>query len=109
LPWTVVADAAEAAADLILVRRAWAVAARGDDREDDGKEGDPPMPDDAAASGGGDDDDVPSADGDAIGGCLRVLNEETTLLWEASAAEKHELSTKLMHRRVAGQLLFQPL
>ncbi len=109
MPWTVVADAAEVAADLILARRAWAVAARDDDCNNDGKEGNPPVPNDAAASGSRDDDNASSADDDALGGCLRVLNEEKSLLREALAVEKHELSTKLTHRRVAGQLLFQPL
>ncbi len=105
MSWTVVADAAKVAADLILARRAWAVAAH----DNDGKEGDPPVPNDAAAGGGEDNGDASSTDNDAIGGCLRVLNKETTLLWEASAAEKHKLLTKLAHKRVAGQLLFQPL
>ncbi len=107
--WTVVADAAEAAADLILARRAWLVVARDNDRDNDGKEGNPPVPNEAAAGGSGDDNNASSADDDAIGGCLRMLNEETTLLREALAAEKHKLLTKLTHRRVAGQLLFQPL
>jgi hypothetical protein len=104
-----VADAAKAAPDLILARRAWAVAAPNNDHNNDGKEGDPPVPNDAAASGSGDNENALSTDDDAIGGCLRVLNDETTLLREASAAEKHKLLTKLTHRRVAGQLLFQPL
>jgi hypothetical protein len=103
------ADVAEAAADLILARRAWAVAARNNNRDGGGEEGGPPVPDYATAGEGGDNDDASSMDDDVIGGCLRVLNEQTTLLWEASAAEKHERSTKLTHRRVAGKLLFQLL
>ncbi len=103
------ADAAKVARDLILARRGWAVAVHNNDRDNNSKEGNPPVPNDATASGGGDDNDALSADNNAIGGCLCVLNKETTLLWEASAAEKHELLTKLMHRRVAGQLLFQTL
>jgi hypothetical protein len=94
-PWTVLADAAAAAADLVLARRAWAAvaAARDDDdndRDDDGEGGDPPIPDDASAGGGGDDDDddTSSADDDAIGGCLRVLNEETTSLRFATTDDR---------------------
>jgi hypothetical protein len=105
----VVADATEAAVDLILARRVWAVAGCNDNCNDDGVEGDPPVPNNATAGGGRDDNDASSMDDDAIGECFRVLNKETTLLREALAAEKHELSTKLTHRRVAGQLLFQPL
>jgi hypothetical protein len=108
-PWTVVADAAKAAADLILARRAWAVAARYNDRDNNGKEGNPLIPNDATAGSGGDNNNASSAVDNGIVGCLRVLNKEMTLLQEALAAEKHKLLTKLMHRRVAGQLLFQPL
>jgi hypothetical protein len=94
-PWTVLADAAAAAADLVLARRAWAAA-----RDDDGEGGDPPVPNDAAAGGGGDDDDedddddddddddTSSADDDAIGGCLHVLNEETTSLRFAATDDR---------------------
>ncbi len=42
------ADAAAAAVDLILARRAWAVVARDNDGDDNGKGGDPPVPNDAA-------------------------------------------------------------
>ncbi len=103
------ADDTKAAADLILVRRAWAVAARDDNRDNDSKEGTNPLvSNDATAGGGGgrDNNGTSSADNDAIGGCLCMLNKERTLLWEALAAEKHKLLTKLTHRRVAGQLLF---
>ena len=54
-PRAVMADAAAAAVDIILARRAWAVVARDNDRDDNGKGGDPPVPSDDAASGGGDD------------------------------------------------------
>ena len=47
------ADAAAAAVDLILARRAWAVVAHDNDRDDNGEGGDPPVPNDAAASSGG--------------------------------------------------------
>ncbi len=79
----------------------------GGGRNDNGEEGDPPVPNNAAAGGGGDNDNALFEDNVAIGGCLHVINKETTSLREASAAEKHELATKLTHRRVAGQLLFQ--
>jgi hypothetical protein len=102
-------DAAKVAADVILASRAWAVAAHDDNHNNDSKEGNPPIPNNAAASGGGDNNDALSADKDAIRGCLCMLNKETTLLWEASTAEKHKLLTKLRHRRVAGQILIQPL
>ncbi len=95
MPWTVVADATKAADDLILARRVWVVGACNNNCNNNGKEDNPPIPNNAAASGGGDNNNASSADNDAIGGCLRVLNEETTLLQEALAAEKHKLSTKL--------------
>ena len=41
------ADAAAAAVDLILARRAWAAVARDNDRDDNGEGGDPPVPNDA--------------------------------------------------------------
>ncbi len=64
--WTVVADAAEVAADLILARRAWPVAARNDNWDNNGKEGNPPVPNNAAANSGGDNSNALSADNDAI-------------------------------------------
>ena len=54
------ADAAAAAVDLILARRAWAVVARDNDRDDNGEGGDPSVPNDAATSGGGDNDNASS-------------------------------------------------
>ena len=54
------ADAAAAAVDLILARRAWAVVVRDNDCNDKGEGGDPPVPNDAAASGSGDYDNVSS-------------------------------------------------
>jgi hypothetical protein len=72
----VMADASEVATELILARRAWAVAARNNDRNNDGKEGNPPVPNDATASGSGDDNNASSADNNAIKGCLCVLNEK---------------------------------
>ena len=50
-PWTVMADAAAVAVDLILARSAWAVVAHDNNRDDNGKGGDPPIPNDATASG----------------------------------------------------------
>jgi hypothetical protein len=99
------ADAAKAATDLILARRAWVVAARNNDHYDDDEEGDLPVPNYATAGGGEDNNDTLPTDDDAIRGCLRLLNEQTTSLRETSATEKHKLLTKLTHRRVAGQLL----
>ncbi len=80
-----------------------------DNCDNNGNKGDPPVPNDAAASGGGNNGDASSTDNNVIGGCLRVLNKKTTLLQEALATEKHKLMTKLTHRRLAEQLLFQPL
>ncbi len=54
------ADAATAAVDLILARRAWVVVAHDNDRDNNGEGGDPPVPNDVAASGGGDDDNASS-------------------------------------------------
>ena len=88
------ADATKAATDLILTRRVWAVVAQDDDCDDNGKEGDPPVPNNAAAGGGGDNNNVLSADDDVIGGCLHMLNKQTTLVWEALATEKHGLSAR---------------
>jgi hypothetical protein len=86
------------------------VVARDNHRDnDDKKGGNPPRPNNTAAGGGGDEEDMLSADNVAIGGCLCMLNEEMAFLREALAAEKHKLLTKSTHRRVAGQLLFQPL
>jgi hypothetical protein len=61
-----VGDAAEAAADLILARRAWPVAARDDNCDDNGKEGNPPVPNNATVDSGGDNSNALSADNDAI-------------------------------------------
>ena len=44
------ADAAAAAVDLILARRAWAVVVRDNDCDDKGEGGDPPVPNDAENS-----------------------------------------------------------
>jgi len=52
-PRAVMADAAAAAVDIILARRAWAVVARDNDRDDNSKGGDPTVPSDDTASGWG--------------------------------------------------------
>ncbi len=75
----VVEDATKAA-DLILARRVWVVAVRNDNRNNDGKKGDSPVPNYAAAGGGRDNDGALSPDNDAIGGCLCMLNKQTTSL-----------------------------
>ena len=54
------ADAAAAAVDLILARRAWAVVVRDNDCDNNVEGGNPPVPNDAAASGSGDYDNVSS-------------------------------------------------
>ena len=86
LPWMVLADAAVAAADLVLAMRAWAAVAAVRDEDDndcnaDGKGGDSRIPNDAVAGGGGGGDkgnNTLSVGNNAIGVCLSVLNEETT-------------------------------
>ncbi len=58
MPWTVMADAAAVAVDLVLARRAWTVVAHDNDRNDNSKGGNPLVPNDAAASGRGDNDNA---------------------------------------------------
>jgi hypothetical protein len=53
LLWTAVMDAAKVAADLILARRAWAVAVCNNNYDNDSREGNPHVPNDATAGGGG--------------------------------------------------------